>query len=289
MNMKETIDLYNYWHNGDLFYSRILISMLSEKYDINFYHKSRPSLFYDLPINEIASIPDSFGSETTDIQNKKINTWIGQRGNHDSCLQYLRKTNVGCTFENHHFLCKEICDQLGVETGSRELYLPYIEKDNIINKSEIDRDIKRIKERFGKIVLISNGDVLSGQSPNFDFYPVIRTLAESNKNTAFLITENRGELPENAFDISSITRTSPDLLEIAYISIYCDIIVGRASGPYCFAQHRDNLLDSEKTFIAFTNNEQEAKFYQEMKARFVWSDNYSHSNVFGIINHEIKN
>lgn len=279
-----TLNLYNHFHNGDLFYTRILISMLSNKYNINFYHNLRPHLFYDLEnVNEIIGIPLDYEINKTDYINNKINTWIGQND-----MIYVGKVNAGCTFENHFYLAKEICDTLQVQIGESENYLPEINNDKIKNKVLIDFDIVDLKNKYDKLILICNGMVNSGQAFNFSFFNIIKELSERHKNVAFLITNDEIGFQSNVINISSITKTSPDLLEIGYISKNCDIIIGRASGPYCFSQNKENLLDINKTFIAISNIEQEAKFFQNMKSKFVWSNNYDILNIFNIINNEIN-
>jgi hypothetical protein len=282
--MKETINLYNYFHNGDLFYSRILIEMLKDYFNINYYHNLKPHLFYDLDnVNEIIGIPITYDIHNIDFQNKKINTWIGQRG-----MKYVNNVNVGCTFENHFYLAKEICENLGITIDSPENYLPSINFEKIKNKETIDTLLTDLKKRFKNIVLISNGDVNSGQSLNFNFKTIIDLLSKENPEILFLITKPEFNISENVINVSDITKILPDLVEISYVSLFCDIIIGRASGPYCFSQNKENLMDENKTFIGFSHNQLESKFYQNMKSKFVWSNNYNLDNIYNVINNEIN-
>ena len=56
--MKNNITLYNHFHNGDIFYSRILVNILKNHYSITYYHNLKSPLFEDLPeVNEIVGIP----------------------------------------------------------------------------------------------------------------------------------------------------------------------------------------------------------------------------------------
>ena len=78
------------------------------------------------------------------------------------------------------------------------------------------------------------------------------------------------------------------MLEISYISTFCDVIIGRASGPHCFTHTKENLLNTKKTFISICNNKNEGIWFDESEAKQVWTNNYDFDNVFNIINYEIS-
>jgi hypothetical protein len=103
----------------------------------------------------------------------------------------------------------------------------------------------------------------------------------------FIVTKPVNEINENIVNVEKITNTYPDLLYISQISTYCDVIVGRASGPYCFTQLKNNLLDSNKTYISFNNNIDEGRFYFNLKSKFVWSDNYEQENIIKTIKNNL--
>jgi hypothetical protein len=283
--MKETINIYNYFHNGDIFYSRMIIQGLIKNFKINYYHNLLSPLFLDIPeVNEFVGIPTDFEKNLSfDIKNKKINTWIGQNG-----FKYLNRVNNGCTYENHLSLAKDVLDNFGVEINNIEDYLPEIYHENIPNIENITNKMIELKTIFRKIVLISNGNIHSGQSDNFDFTPTIERLSNEHNDVLFLLCSQTHLSKDNVLHTNSITNFSPDLLHIGYLSKYCDIIIGRASGPYCFAQNKENLLNPEKTFIAFCHNLGEGKFYQNLKSKFVWSNNYYIDSIYSTIKNEIK-
>jgi hypothetical protein len=143
------------------------------------------------------------------------------------------------------------------------------------------------KSNFEKIILISNGDVYSGQSYNFDFTEIIKKLSINNKNILFLTCQAIPTDYENILCTSNITEIIPDLLQISYISTHCSAIVGRASGPFCFAHTKDNLTDVNKTFISFGNNMNECIFYNRQKSKSIWSNNYDFQNVLDMIQNNI--
>jgi hypothetical protein len=149
--------------------------------------------------------------------------------------------------------------------------------------------MKELKLKYDLIILVCDGNVNSGQSHNFSFTPIVENLSENNPNCLFLSTN---QLYHNKSNIISthpqITELLPDLLQISLISTYCDIIVGRASGPYCFSQTKENFNDDKKTFISFSNTESEGIFYYEGKNKNLWSNNFDYNNVTTTIQNEIN-
>lgn len=280
--MKETITLYNHFHNGDVFFSRVMINILSKKYNIRYYHNQRMPLLNDIEnLEEISGIPNSYyPANETFISQNIINTWIGQNN-----MMYLNSVNVnsGCTFENYFTLCKMISDSYNIELSDVEEYLPQVDYDKLPNITNVVDTIKELKLLYNKIVLISNGNVKSNQSENFDFTPIINQLSNDYSDILFLTTQSIGAANKNVLSIDTITKIVPDLLLISYISTECDIIVGRASGPFCFSQTKENLLNPNKTFISFNHRYSEGKYYQNQKSKFVWSNDYSYDNVLEII------
>jgi hypothetical protein len=137
------------------------------------------------------------------------------------------------------------------------------------------------------LILICDGDVNSGQSSNFNFVPVIESLSQ-NKDCLFLSTNKVYENKANIINTyPTITETLPDLLNIGLISRYCDIVIGRASGPVCYTHTKDNFSEKDKTFISFSHNESEGVFYSEGRNRNIWSNNFEFNNIKLIIQKEI--
>ena len=161
-------------------------------------------------------------------------------------------------------------------------------------------DIENVKKFFSERkrnvrVFISNQETKSYQSTNFDFSPIIVDLANHFPDAEFFIT-NKNEytsgVPVNKnvfFNEEIIATTGGDLNENSYLSLYCNIIVGRASGPYEFCKVKENLFSPDKVFICFSNNRSEAFWYMgNIEAKMVWSNVYDRDNIFSIISHEIR-
>ena len=73
-----------------------------------------------------------------------------------------------------------------------------------------------------------------------------------------------------------------DLNEISYLSLFCDTIIGRASGPYVFTQVKENLYNPNKTFLAFTRfkNVTSLVLDLDIPAKRFWSPETEEDKVF---------
>ncbi|NBP03165.1 MAG: hypothetical protein EBU90_24290 [Proteobacteria bacterium] len=284
--MKKNITLYNNFHKGDLFYSRILVNILSKNFNITYYHNQGALLFDDLPyVNEILGIP-GYDLSSTYLEQNIVNTWIGQKNMH-----YVNNQIIpGCSFDNHFKLVKDICDYYQIMLNeSIKNYLPIILYENLKEYDNIVNEMIKLKKQYKKLILISNGDVLSGQAQNFDFSPIVIDLASNNKNCLFLVTKKINTDITNIIDISeNVTKLTSDMLQISLVSNYCDIIVGRASGPFCFTHTKNNFNDPTKTFISFTNIQSEGIFYFNGENKNIWSNNYEYNNIIKTIQDEIN-
>lgn len=281
--MKEKLVLYNFFNNGDIFYSRILIEMLKDYFDFQYYHNQPGTLFHDVKcVQEIHGVPRNFQVEFQNTNPKIINTWIGQNN-----LEYLNKTNQGCTFENYTFMYKQIIDSLNLKVEFSRDFFPKIYFENLFDYERIFRTMNQFKLEYEKIIFISNGNVMSQQAKNFDFEPIIEKISKIKKNYLFLITKNYQSTSPNVIHTSSITNKENDLVELGFISSKSDVIIGRCSGPYCFAQNEFNLLDESKTFIGFSKLESQTRFYDNLIAKCIHSNEEDLDKIFQIVEENI--
>lgn len=289
MNKNKTYKFYNYFNNGDVFFSRIIMKPFLENEFIEFYHKETLGLFRDLPnVKEFNFHNQDFDIAKNEVFSdfdKPINCWVAQ-----DILErqspYQNSPYPGCNFENYVGIATELMDLFEIPRyESIEDFLPTISPENLPTKSVIDEIMNEQSLKYDKIMLFCNGNVRSGQSDNFDFTPTIIHLSEENPNILFLTTEEIevSDRP-NIISTSKITNIKPDLIEISYISTLCDVIVGRASGPYTFAQNKDNLLNPNKKFVCFGNNPYISKFYQNAKCEVLWNNSYDFNSQLNLIN-----
>jgi len=276
------IVLYNHFHNGDIFYSRMITQALSKHYVINFYHKLPPVLFEDTPeINEKSQNIDLiFNMHNSNPESGFVNTWIGQYN-----MKYVHKYN--CSFRSNYILLTDICDTLGIKTPTEEEVLPVVNYKNISNIDNIVKIVDDLTSKYQKLIFVSTGPVHSVQSYNFDFTPIIRHLSSLYNDYCFIVTTDMENLNENVINGNKITQTTPDLLQLSYISTKCDVIIGRSSGPFCFTHVKENLLNPNKTFISFARTLDEGMWYDKSIAKQIWSNNYDNNNIIKNITENI--
>jgi hypothetical protein len=272
MTQINKIAYFNGFGNGDLHYSREFVKFFVSKLPIEstYTHVRCPFLLRDLSVryerrlSTTSSDPNQMGFYIED-STLFFGTWIGQnRG------KWLNAD--GCTIKNNYNMYAHFASLFGIDLLQEVEYIPSID----YSKYDID-DIKLSKD---KNILICNGPCISGQTRNFDMNPIIIALAQKHPSCRFFITKPFASDLTNIIDTNSFIsdKTKSDLNEISYISTFCDIIVGRGSGPFCFTHVKDNLFNKNKTYISFGNIQREINWvtmsdYQLPEhAVQIWSD-----------------
>lgn len=255
--MISNVLFYSNVHLGDLHLSRSYIQwFIDHAENINFFyaHNQHPNALCDI---DIPLIQDNFCyklPQNRDIIKMSIkgnefiafNTWIGAGG-----------LAVGCNFEACHINFTKYFKYLinnGVSFKSN--YLPKLMPKINFSSSCIKREVidKWFNDKKTKAsVLIANNKVMSGQSINTNMNDYVKKIALTFPAIDFYLTNQEHPLISlpNVFYIEHITYSESEfsLNDIAYFSTFCDIIVGRGSGPFSFCEIEDNL---NKTWISFT-------------------------------------
>jgi hypothetical protein len=281
------LNFINKGHNGDLHYSkgfmRDLYNILSPEEcflfhsckrgvvkDLEFLDNNKPLYIgSDFDRYDVRAKTESFG------KNIFINTWVFER----FFNQYF---DYGCSSYSNHLAFKEIYKQFGLVDKFNEdveHYIPYVNFD-LVEKENVNKFVQSNKN---KKILICNGPVLSNQSTSFDFLPVVEKLSGEYKDMQFILTQDSDLRRDNIFYTSEITKTEGcDLNEISYLSEFCDVIVGRASGPACFTHTKNNFFNKEKVMVAFTSWIYEGFWYltQDNGCKQIWSNDYSFESVY---------
>jgi hypothetical protein len=259
--MKE-ICFFNHYHNGDLFHSKPFIKQIVETIDTKMYyaHSNNPIAIMDLDVEHI-TIPTInnyqkfFDSEYVFY----VNTWIGSYFGNG--VEYSGE----CTLRFSYNMFRDIYDKLNEEFGCDlqlkpiEEYFPYVDYSKF-DCSKIDQFISTDDS---KKALFSNGPCLSGQCHySGDMAEIIETLATANPEITFIATHKFNTSAVNIkFTNDILNLNKCDLNEISYLSTFCDIIVGRNSGPFCYSTTKENLNNPNKIFYAFGERETDCFIY----------------------------
>jgi hypothetical protein len=198
--------------------------------------------------------PDDLDNKTPFYQDEDtlfVNTWVGC--NWDVFCKY-GGINMNTLYEEWTGIVDTINETFGTSVKlhkDKEDYLPRISY-NALSIAGVDQ---YVNSTIGvRKVLVCNNVPQSNQSFSSDMKEHILPFAEMYPNTHFICT--------NKFDTEGATNilftgditgpvTDGDLQEISYLSTYCDVIVGKNSGPYVFCETYDNYMDDAKTFVSF--------------------------------------
>lgn len=260
--MYKNIVFYNHFHNGDIHLSREFVRKLSEVFrqkfpgvNISYSHRNNPQLLADIPGLGYNQIPLNWSEhEGVMIRGDTIliNTWYAQR-------RFLYMNRYGITFDCLYLIFDDVCrthfgfSLAEIEPDPRK-WFPAID----FSKFEIAVAKQRLDACREPLVLVSNGHALSGQAENFPMLPAICNLANKYKGIIFVLTNpepnfNPSQYGNIFYSSDIIKKNGFDLNENAFVSTYCDVIVGRASGAYSFSFIQDNLFQRPKTFVCFSN------------------------------------
>ena len=248
----------NAFHNGDIHVSREFIRQIIKKlphYTFEYSHKNPANLLFDIQgltynPSAIGMMPNEHISLLQSGDTIYFNTWYAQ--------QHFKHMNIlGLTFDALYAAFNENCrNALGfsledISTNPASFY-PTID----YSKFEIGHAQKWITENPEKKILIENGQSLSGQADNFNMTLAVANIAKSHMDKIFIFAnQDNIPLPNNCIYASGIIKKAQrsDLNEISYLSSYCDLIIGRASGVFTFALTQQNLFQRLPKFLCFYN------------------------------------
>lgn len=306
--MKRAI-FYNMFRNGDLFLTREFSrSMMAQVPDYEWYyaHGNHPDSLKDIPAIhlpmahhwEVCMSNNCPRHETSELLPKYkplheyemvrylsplspiyINTWPG-------CFYNIHFDSN--TYPNmHEYL--NIWRDLG-DKVSKSIHQEVTFNNNIIDyfptidESVFDQNIVQQFHNdlwsagYKKRILFANGKSMSGQSQLKSMDDAIIKLARQFPTVAMIVTNEiiNEKLPKNVFYTSDFLLKLFDLPEISMFSSYCNIIVGKNSGPYTYAHTKKNILDKDKTFVSFSNLARDNTLYNiESLCGFLHSDTQS--------------
>lgn len=272
MNKIKKICFFNHYHNGDLFHSKSFIRQIINTLDVDFSyaHSNNPKILIDLEI-PYENIPDISHSIRflEDGETLYINTWIGSYFVEGE--RYYGECTLRFSYDMFDKIYSELNSRFECNLSLSDIkdYYPSID----YQKFEIKNIDEYLKNNTTKKVLFSNGPCLSGQCRYYgDMVDIINDLAEKHKDITFICTQKIQTSYSNVVFTEDIIKISDnDLNEIGYLSTFCDLIVGRNSGPFCFSTNKDNVNNSNVTFYAFGEDIKTCFLYEiDIECNFVF-------------------
>jgi hypothetical protein len=255
------ICFYTEAHLGDFLFAAPFIKLLVEKYPGNQYYQyiygSDGTVFPDIFMKTVPGlIPTK--EMCGDIN---IPTWLCNKeysellipstetdqtfpGLEDTFFVHQRAWKF--IFKKHGFDIK-IPDDLGIN----------FDYDTILDSESISK-IKSVGNNSRKKILFLNHKGKSGQTDNQDWINIIFDFASNYRGWDFYYTnkEEQEFSAENIFYTPDVFGNfSSDILHNSYLSIFCDIIVGRFSGAaVASSMHDANVKNVNKILITQTQD-----------------------------------
>ena len=214
----------------------------------------------------------------------------------------------GTTIQTAHsifkYYLKTFCNHTIDESLSN--FVPFIDFD----KFKVDEVNAFMNLHEGKRkILIVNGETQSGQTINFDMYPLAQILAYNHPNDMFFLSNTPASLVyrHNIFEAAKNTDSGfiplesniflckdiidideNDIVETAYVSLFCDIIIGRTSGVYTLSIEKRNVIDHPKKFICISHAELDkdigmSLLYPNLAENFIWTNDFNFGSIINLI------
>ena len=261
----ENIVFFNHWHYGDLFSTRGWVADIKRQMpQSNFYyaHKKNPRAIIDLvetldeennrTVLDGINQWNRFGSDDDTIL---INTWVGS---------YMGLwANTHPSYISHHRIVGECYNNLRQQFGidlklSDDVwdYVPQVDYSKY-NRAAVDN----YKQFVGDVYLFCNSAVASAQSSMDNMQKIIEHVANNHRGDTFVATEKFDTKLDNIVFTSDIFSDTCDLCDISYLSTKVNLIVGKNSGPFTYANTKDNLLDKSKIFVNFSHKPEDTLPY----------------------------
>jgi hypothetical protein len=298
------IAFYNQCNNGDIHVSRELVKYTVKlaraqhpDAKITYYHRNSPRLTVDMPEVEHRPLTDMLKEAPPGVSSFQhldgvyLNTWYAASPVFGSMF---------CTLNTLHELFKAHLRAWFGHDIDPDLskFLPTYDWRLVVGADTVDRWYLEQRQHEGhrRWVLLCNGQPMSGQTnmPPGAFEAAMQPIIDAHPETLFLVTNEETHRFSGANVIGTrtiICRTDCDLPEVAYLSGFCDVIIGRGSGPYSFSLLSENLLSPDKTFVCFTDDRRVADWVymsDAVKAKILWSNHYQVESMRALVEGVLK-
>lgn len=271
--MYNSLYFYSHFGAGDVFESREFVKEITQIIPAREYfyaHSKNPRMLVDLPELKHTPITDVMIPTRPFIKDRNslyINTWIGRDG------RYVLP-QVGCVADKNWEMYNDILKKVASRKLSKG-HLEYLPQPdvNFFNVGGVDQYL--IETAGSRKVLICNGVVNSNQAFNFDFSEPVFEVARNHPKIYFIVTQPLPIHVDNVRTLASIVQSMDgyDLNEVSYLAEFCQVIIGRKSGPFVFAHTRKVWYDGTKKSLSFTYAKHSSHFVREdtLPLRKYWS------------------
>ena len=253
------IIFFNQYHNGDCFVGKGWVrNIINQIPNVDFFyaHGKHPDLLKDLgctymPIHQLkeVGIKDNIRIAQSTVGDIYINTWCGafqgELFGHDEHSNYIIQHIM------YSMYCRVLKQEFNLEvhqSSNPHDYLPFIDF-SYYNTKPADDFVASLNGK--DLTVFCNGPSLSGQSTMGDMKNIIDALSDKFPDKIFVTTQDIGIKKNNIRTTNEIFNQECDINEIAYLTKFAKVIVGKNSGPSTFSLYDENLRDKNKTIFCF--------------------------------------
>jgi len=247
------IAFFNYFHNGDIFLSKPYVKHIAEslpQFSFSYAHSNGSKIIKDIGI-DYQELNSSYFPESAEYfingDTLLINTHVGKY------FSYIEdaECNWITTHKVYEKINKNIFDAIGVKIKIKDI------KDYVYETDYSCYDIpSNLSLDYENTVMISNGNVMSGQSNLQSMDNIIHYLVNVFPEKKFILTHESSIQSNNILYTKDLIQTNgSDLNEISYIADkHCKYIIGRQSGPFIFMNTSSILNNKNKKIFSLRYN-----------------------------------
>ncbi len=298
-----------------MFFSKEFIKQITNNlsdFEFGYYHYNHPKTTKDILI-EYKGFPKKFIEKQKFVKEDNtlnINSWIGvynQVHTTEPPFFWNGGINYKCLHDTWGYIFSQINSHFGTDIklkSSLNEYVPTINYE-LFDTSCYDDYIKSRSGR--KKILFCNGVAMSGQSFADDMSSIILYFSKKYDQVDFICTK-KFNIPQeinNIFftDDFQVTNdeniletpfwndrknTICDLNEISYLSRYCDVIVGKNSGPFVYCMTKENFSTEGKVIISFNKDMEDSLGYGvDLECEYIFSNIFELNSIVSIIEEKI--
>lgn len=288
MGPAKKVIFYCAWNHGDIHSNKEYVRQIADAVQLAgldvIYTTARNPKTTNLPIKyefigeypDLAVNPYSFYDPAREAL--CINTWVGHFGMY------------GHTFSSQYDMWGTLFEMVEQYTG---VHIPRRPVETYVSDLDLDLiELPVISDNPNK-VMFCNGIGTSGQTYVGQHESTINLLAEKYPTIEFYCTHPVETSHTNVLFtdvINNRTEGGQDLVECAYISEHCQLIVTNSSGVGTFAMTKKNFFNPDKTIIAFVVSDGNT-FWKDIpgvQCKAFWTPTVDDNEIFKIIDEEIK-
>lgn len=258
---QKKVTFFNCFHNGDIHVSRSFVRLIMEKVRqidssllFTYAHRNPGSLLDDIPgliydPGAMAFVQSEHHNLFSGGNALFVNTWYAQQHH-----KYMNRYGISmdALYAGLDDTCKNTWGfSLNDISSDPSVFFPSID----YSKFGIEHAQNWLESHPGKKVFVTNGYALSGQSHNFPMTALIFEIAKRHPDKLFILSNQEGStnLPNVFWSANIINKLGCDLNENAFLSEHCDVIIGRPTGSFAFAETTNNMLKRNCKFLCFSN------------------------------------